>query len=102
MTPDQWWELLKAAGPTTAVLIGALYALRYKDTQHSEAQDKRIEDAKAQIKLYLEMRDKEHEQRERMIAALDANADAIRDLRSLVEYVLAERGYNRMPAKPTR
>lgn len=99
MTPEQWVELLKASGPATAVLIGSLLALRYKDTQHSEAQDKRIEDAKAQIKLYLEMRDKEHEQRERMISALEANADAIRDLRSLVEHVLADRGYNRVPVK---
>lgn len=99
MTLDQVVEFVKVFGPTGTAMIGLLWALRFKDTQASESQDKRITDAQAQLKLYLEVVEKEHEQRDKMIAALVANAEAIRDLRSLVEHVLAERGYNRMPLK---
>lgn len=102
MTLDQIVEMFKVFGPTGVCVIGLLVALRYKDTQASDSQERRIADAQAALKPYLELREKEQEQREKMIAALEANADAIRDLRSLVEHILADRGYNRMPLGPKR
>jgi hypothetical protein len=99
MTLEQIMEVFKVFGPTGLCMVGLLVALRYKDNQATDSQERRISDAQAALKPYLELREKEQEQREKMIAALEANADAVRDLRSLVEHILAERGYNRMPIK---
>lgn len=94
--------LLQNAGPLGAVLVISFWALNKIHKQLSDAQEKRISDAQANIAKVLELVASQHESTNRLAAAIDGNADANRELRMMLEAALADRGVNRLPTTQRR
>lgn len=95
MTPEAMAHLLQTAGATGAVLIAALFALRHLHNQLSAVQEKRIADAQLATTKLLELVESQHEHQVLLARAIESNADAVRELRMLIEAATAERGMHK-------
>ncbi len=100
MTEQIVTSLLQTYGSLGLVLVVAGYALRALQAQLTAVQEKRIADAQAFTAKVLELVESQHEYQMLLAKALDGNVDAIHGLRMMLESLLAERGYNRVPSPP--
>jgi dihydrodipicolinate synthase/N-acetylneuraminate lyase len=93
-------SLLQTYGATGAVLVAAGIALKALYAHLREVQEKRIQDAQAATAKLLEVVQHEHEQNAMLIRAIDGNADAIREVRMMLEGSLGNRTAPRLPPAP--
>lgn len=90
-------QLLQTYGSLGFVIAVAGYALRYLHTLLVASQEKRIADAQAASAQLLGLVEAQHSQLEMLAKSIDSGADASREMRMLIESLIAERGYNRLP-----
>lgn len=100
MTADALIQLVQTFGSASAILVASLLALRHVHAQLTEVQEKRIADAQLATTKLLELVAAQHEHQDLLARAIEANADAVRELRLLIEAATAERGVNRLPLSP--
>lgn len=113
MTPETMGQLVQTLGSAGAILVAALLALRHLFNQLSELQeksrlelialqDKRLADAQLYASKLLELVHIQHEDRAMLVKPIESNADAVRELRILIESLMVERNVNTLPRIPRR
>lgn len=102
MSAETLLQLVQTLGAPSAILIGALLALRHLHGQLTEVQEKRIADAQLATTKLLEVVHATHEHQATLAKAIDNNADAVRESRILVEHVIADRSIGTLPRIPRR
>ena len=102
VTVEGFADLFRTVGPVGVVLLAAGLALRHLHAQLSEVQEKRIADAQATVSKILEivdalhrerqvLQEAQHEDQEVLAKAIEANASATREMRLLLESLIADR-----------
>ena len=84
-------ELVQTFGLAVAVLVVAVFALRRLHEQLSAVQEQRIADARSSTEQLLALVDRQHAQQELLARAIEGNADAVHELRALVQLDRAAR-----------
>jgi hypothetical protein len=90
--PAHVYELaLQTLGVPGVLLIAGGYAINRLFERLQQVQDLRTEDAKTHTARMLELVQAQHRQTELLVKAIDGNADAVAELRTLLQTVLSER-----------
>lgn len=87
--------VLQVYGPLGVFVLVAGWALKRLYDHNTEIQEKRIADAKATTEKLLQLVEGQHKSEELLARAIDGNADAVRELRQLLE-LADRRGQNRL------
>lgn len=92
--------LVQAFGPTGLILAGLAWMFRHQQALINEVQEKRIQDAQTATTKLLELVQTQHKQMEQLSSAIHAQADAVHDLRGLVELLLSPKSTGTQPRGP--
>ncbi len=102
MTAEAFTTLVQTVGSLGALTIVAGLALRHLHQQLVDVQEKRTLDAQASTAKLLQLVEAQHAQIKMLAEAIDAGTDASREMRLLIESLIAERGVHRYPSAPRR
>jgi hypothetical protein len=85
---DALIQILQASGPVGAAVLAAGLVVNTLYKQLTQVQRDRIADAQLGTAKLLELVANQHKQQELLMRAIDGNADAVRELRVMIESVL--------------